>query len=183
MIEIRTERPGEQRDVHDVTVEAFGQSGFGHHGEAPLIQQLRENDPGCWSLVALMDGRLVGHALFSSVAIQYDNGEVSGMGLGPMAVSVRHQGTGIGSALIKFGINQLFNDGVPFIVVLGHPGYYPKFGFEAASKLGWFHGFQGIPQEVFFGIVNDRVKFPFAGRGRVFYRPEFGNQHTHGDSR
>ncbi len=69
------------------------------------------------------------------------------MGLAPMAVAPDCQRRGIGTLLVQAGLNELSQSGCPIVVVLGHPEYYPRFGFVPAAELGITHGFEGIPQD------------------------------------
>jgi predicted N-acetyltransferase YhbS len=88
------------------------------------------------SLVAETDGRLVGHILFTMARLQPDDQKVSVRILGPLAVSGDFQGQGLGGVLITQGLKLLAESGVGLVFVLGHPGYYPKFGFQTAGALG-----------------------------------------------
>jgi predicted N-acetyltransferase YhbS len=88
------------------------------------------------SLVAETDGKLVGHILFTVARLQPGNQEVSVRILAPLAVSTDFQCEGIGGVLIKEGLKELAESGVDLVFVLGHPGYYPKFGFQTAGLLG-----------------------------------------------
>jgi len=90
-----------------------------------------------FSLVAEIDGRVVGHALFTAVRLQSDRQSVSGQILAPLAVSKEHQGKGIGGSLIAEGLKHLAASGVELVFVLGHPDYYRKFGFRPARVLGY----------------------------------------------
>jgi len=93
------------------------------------------------------------------------------MGLAPMAVLPDHQREGIGSELVRTGIERLRNVGCPFVIVLGHPEYYPRFGFEVASH----HGIRGewdVPDEAFMILVLDESEMQGVS-GLVKYRPEF----------
>ena len=98
------------------------------------------------SLVAETDGRLVGHILFTVARLQPDDEEVSARILAPLAVSRHFQGEGVGGMLIRAGLKQLAESGVDLVFVLGHPGYYPKFGFQTAGVLGFAAPYQ-IPSE------------------------------------
>lgn len=185
MITIRTETPADEAAIRRVTVDAFAASPFGHHGEADLIDAVRAGGPPYLSLVACAAGEVVGHLLLSRVEIHpAGDGETSprliGMGLAPMAVAPTHQRSGIGSSLVTRGLAMLTEQRRPFVVVLGHPDYYPRFGFEPASAYGVTHGFVGLSQELFFlkrlGDAQSGV-FSAKGAGRAFYLPEFGPQH------
>jgi putative acetyltransferase len=128
---------------------------------------LRSSGASLLSLVATSNGRIVAHAQYSPVSV---NGTI-GAGLGPIAVHPDHQRQGIGSALIEAGNATLRQTGCPFVVVLGHADYYPRFGFEPASRYGvtceW-----DVPDDVFMMLVLDRSKMTGVS-GRAVYRQEF----------
>ena len=88
------------------------------------------------SLVAVVQNRVVGHVLFSPATVESEGSVVRGMGLAPMAVLPEWQRRGIGSELIGSGIAGLASRQCPFVLVLGHAEYYPRFGFEPASRYG-----------------------------------------------
>jgi len=170
----------EAREDHDavrrVIVDAFAHSEFGYHGEADIVDRVRDECAEVLSLVATDAERIVGHILFSPVAIHTADKVVRGMGLAPMAVSPDHQQMGIGTALVETGLRQLDHAGCPFVVVLGHPAYYPRFGFLPAARYGISHRFVGIPQDVFFvrGLKSDVLET--IRDGTASYRHEFGAQ-------
>lgn len=97
------------------------------------------------SLVAEMDGNLAGHVLFTAAKIG-SSPEVSVRILAPLAVSTDYQDMGVGGTLICEGLKQLADEGVDLVFVLGHPGYYPKFGFQPAGVIG-FEAPYPIPSE------------------------------------
>ena len=123
-------------------------------------------------MVALVDDRIVGHILFSPATIEGEKEIVVGMGLAPMAVLPELQRQGIGSELVKNGIERLKKIQCPFVIVLGHPEYYPRFGFERASLYKISSQWDGIPDEAFMIIAFDRGTIPEAG-GIAWYRSEF----------
>ena len=176
MISIRSESPLDWDSVRRVIVEAFTTCEFGHSGEADIVDQLRHNCPEVLSLVATDGEVVVGHILFSPVSILITDGEVRGMGLAPMAVAPDRQRVGIGTALVESGLQKLSEAGCPFVVVLGHPLYYPRFGFVPAAQYGISHGFVEVPQNVFFIKVLDENVTPSISNGQINYRPEFGPQ-------
>jgi putative acetyltransferase len=134
-ITIRREKPEDQPSVHEVNSLAFSQA-FGHAGEADLVDALREEAHPYISLVALLDGSVVGHIFFSPVTIEDEDSRFTAMGLAPMAVLPEHQRRGIGSRLVRQGLEECRRDGHNIVVVLGHPDYYPRFGFEPAAPKG-----------------------------------------------
>lgn len=113
--------------MHAVNVATFGRS-----AEADLVDSLRQTTRSLISLVAEVDGALVGHILFSSVSLAGQS-ERGIMGLGPMAVLPEYQRQGLGSALIREGLRRCAAFDAEAVVVVGHPEYYPRFGFVPAS--------------------------------------------------
>ena len=95
------------------------------------------------------------------------------MGLAPMAVLPGHQRKGIGSELVRAGLAELRERDCPFVIVLGHPEYYPRFGFEPASGHGVKCEWE-VPDEAFMILVLDEARLPEAG-GTARYRPEFSD--------
>jgi putative acetyltransferase len=160
---VRPELPGDVPSIRQVHELAFGQ-----RLEADLVDRLRRSCPELLSLVALDDGALTGHILFTPVAVA----GVTGMGLGPMSVLPSRQGRGIGSALVTHGLDLLRDRGCPFVVVVGHPGYYPRFGFERASRLGLRCRWDAVPDEAFMALVFSPPAMAGVS-GVVSYREEF----------
>lgn len=128
---IRQETREDNKSVHALNELAFGQS-----LEADIVDKLRNNCDDVLSLVAVENERIVGHILFSPAEIEGPRGLLKGMGLAPMAVLPDRQRQGIGTLLINKGIEELKKLNCPFIIVLGHQEYYPRFGFERASLYG-----------------------------------------------
>ena len=162
-IDVREERPGDGEAIRALHLIAFGQS-----EEADIVDALRRNGGVRLSLVATVDGDLVGHILYSPINI---GGRCEGVALGPMAVHPDRQGAGVGAALVAAGNARLANDGCPCVVVLGHAAYYPRFGFAPAAARGvtcqW-----PVPDDVFMLLVLDESKMRGV-LGRAEYRPEF----------
>jgi len=104
-----------------------------------LVNDLLEDETAkpLLSLVAEKDGKLAGHILFTTARLQPENQELSIRILAPLAVSSDAQGEGIGGVLIGEGLKQLAESGVDLVFVLGHPRYYPRFGFQTAGILGF----------------------------------------------
>ncbi len=131
--EVRAERGGEEKDVYAVVRAAFGQD-----DEARLVEALRR-DPAFvagLSLVAVDAGRVVGHLLMTRAAVETAEGDVECLALAPMAVVPGLQRCGVGSLLVERGLAEARGMGHALVVVLGHPEYYPRFGFEQASGYG-----------------------------------------------
>lgn len=167
MIEIREELPQDIPAIRKVNELAFGQP-----IEADIVDRLRENCPGNVSLVAVEEGQLVGHIFFSPVTLDIPGRVIEGMGLAPMAVMPDRQGHGIGSDLVRKGLDVLRERNCPFVIVLGHPDYYPRFGFEKASKYGITCQWENVPDEAFMVLILNWVAMEGA-RGVARYSDEF----------
>ncbi len=172
---IRPEVPDDHAAVQGIVAEAFAGTEFGHQGEADLVIALRKA-PEAISLVAIEGDRVCGHILFTRVRIHAGDERIEGLGLAPMAVDPEWQGRGIGSSLVEAGLCLSKERDVPFVVVYGHPDYYPRFGFVPALECDLRHGFEGMPLDLFFvRILDDRVLARIRG-GTARYREAFGPQ-------
>jgi len=176
MVSIRTETASDHDAVRRLIRDAFSDCLLGHNGEADLVEVLRKNCDELLALVAVDKDTVVGHILFSPVSIRTASGVLQGMGLAPMAVAPSRQNTGIGTTLVESGLQRLVANGCPFVVVLGHPHYYPRFGFVPASQRRLSHGLDGIRQDGFFVKVLDPEVVQSMANGTAIYRPEFGPQ-------
>ncbi len=166
MVIIREEKKQDIELIRQVNNKAFGQS-----QEANIVDKLRNNCPSFLSLVSELDNKVVGHILFTPVIIETDKEALEGMGLAPMAVLPEHQKQGIGSKLVKEGLNKVQKSGCPFVIVLGHAEYYPKFGFEPAKQYGIRSEWK-VPDEAFMIVVFDKSKLQGIS-GVAKYRSEF----------
>jgi putative acetyltransferase len=122
---IRHERPDDVDAIRAVNDAAFGRPVEGH-----LTDQLRTEGAVLMSLVAEEAGDIVGHILFSRVAIEPQGGRLPAAILGPVAVVPTKQNQGIGSALVRRGLDECASIGINAVVLVGHPAYYPRFGFD-----------------------------------------------------
>jgi putative acetyltransferase len=143
-IRIRDESEGDAAVIGEVTVAAFASMAISSHTEQFIVEALRAAGALTLSLVAEVDGQIVGHIAFSPVTMS--DGTGGWYGLGPVSVLPQHQCRGIGSALIEAGLARLQGLGARGCCLVGHPLYYRRFGFENASGLAH----EGVPPEVFF---------------------------------
>jgi putative acetyltransferase len=167
MISIRIEEPGDIPAVRSLNELAFGQP-----EEAAIVDTLRNHCGDLLSLVATRDGEVVGHILFSPATLEGPDGVIVGMGLAPMAVLPEYQRQGIGVALVDVGLATLRDQGCPFVIVVGHPEYYPRFGFEPASRHGVRCQWDGVPDEAFMILILDEPAMTGVS-GVARYRDEF----------
>jgi putative acetyltransferase len=141
---------------------------FGRPEEAALVDALRAHGQMVLSLVAEVDGRVVGHVAFSPVTI----GSRTGVGLAPLAVLPECQRRGAGAELVRRGLAECRAAGHDFAVVLGEPAYYARFGFEPAARHGARCEFDA-PEDAF--MILALRPGALAGLGGVArYAPEFG---------
>jgi putative acetyltransferase len=146
---IRHEKPEDTPLIHSVIVQTFKRD-----AEARLADKLRRSCTDHLSLVAEDNGTIVGHIMFSPVHIINDT-TVTGMGLAPMTVIPVQQRRGIGKLLVKEGLKILGAKDCPFVIVLGHPDYYPRFGFQPASRFNIKSQWDDVPDEAFMILVMD----------------------------
>lgn len=165
-ITIRQEMPGDASTIRRLNEAAFGQT-----DEADLVDALRKNCDDLLSLVAVEGDEIVGHALWSPANIESGKTVTKGMGLGPVGVLPKFQRKGIGTALINEGIGLLRSRACPFIMVLGHPAYYPRFGFVPAAGHGITSEWD-MPDSAFLVLLLEPSCATHI-RGIAKYRPEF----------
>lgn len=166
MLTIRPEQTGDAAAVREVNTRAFGRA-----SEADLVDLLRQRGGTTLSLVGVIQGRVVGHVLFTPVTIESPHSRLPALGLGPVAVLPEFQKRGIGSSLIRAGLEQCRQAGHEIVVVLGHPEYYPRFGFGPSLAYG-VRFEQDVPEEAF--MLLELRPGALAGQGGVVkYRPEF----------
>ena len=145
---------------------------FGQPDEGRIVDKLRKSCNGILSIVAISNNKIVGHIMFSPVTIEAQEGVIEGMGLAPMAVLPELQNQGIGSKLLKEGLRIIRNTSCPFVIVLGHEKYYPRFGFKRASKYGLKSQWEGVPDDAFMAIILNYLVMRGVS-GIVRYREEF----------
>lgn len=140
---IRPERIEDIQKIRSINLEAFNTE-----AEADLVEALRDSGIPLISLVAEQDGESVGHILFSPMTLEQGGSRTSIAGLAPMAVLPACQNKGIGSMLVEEGLVYCKNAGYAAVVVLGHPHYYPRFGFVPSISYGITSEYD-VPPEVF----------------------------------
>lgn len=163
MILIRDESKDDIDVISTVTAAAFETLEISSHTEQFIVEALRSAGVLSLSLVAELDGQVVGHIAFSPVTMS--DGTPDWYGLGPVSVLPALQRTGIGKALIFEGLARLKTLGARGCCLVGHPDYYPKFGFVNLPGLG----IDGVPPEAFFALAFDGC-FP---QGQVMFHAAF----------
>jgi putative acetyltransferase len=160
---IRDERHGDFSAISDITIAAFETMEISNHTEQFIIEALRADNALSVSLVAEIDGHVVGHVAFSPVTMS-DRTE-RWYGLGPVSVHPDYQRKGIGKALIQEGLLRLRNLKAKGCCLVGHPQYYRQFGFVNTEELSH----EGVPQEAFFVLPFDGV----IPHGQVLFHEAF----------
>jgi putative acetyltransferase len=156
---------------HRAAVRAVNELAFGRPNEADLVDALREKAHPNIAIVAIVGDEVVGHIFFSPVSIESGDDSFAAMGLAPMAVLPAYQSQGIGSQLVRQGLRECQRIGHDIVVVLGHPNYYPRFGFVRASLKGLRSEYDAA-DEAF--MVAELSEAALNGRrGLVKYRSEF----------
>ncbi len=165
---IRRETPDDY-----VAIEAITEAAFGKPREARMVEAIRASDGFVpeLSLVAEDSDLAVGHIILSYVGLR---GSVRRLlELGPMSVARDRQREGIGSALVRKALRLADERGEPLVLVLGHPTYYPRFGFRPASELGISPPEPKIPDEVFMALPLSA--YDAAIRGRIVFPSAFAD--------
>ena len=116
-----------------MAIHSINEASFGRPDEANLVDSLRRDGVILASLVAELERGIVGHILFSRMSIETDGGSIPAAALAPIAVLPKHQRQGIGGRLIRYGLDLLRRRGEYIVIVLGHPDYYPRFGFSSGK--------------------------------------------------
>lgn len=146
--QIRPEQTGDRPSILSITQDAFGQP-----DEARLAKALiKKHGDNAISLVAHTDqDEIVGHVLLTPAWISGEDGArlMDGMALAPVSVDLGYQRSGVGAILCQMAMNVASERGVPFVILLGHPDYYPRFGFEPAHLHGIMCPYPDAPREAF----------------------------------
>ena len=167
MTAIRVATPSDEAALVRVHAAAFGRA-----AEAEIARRLHARGAECVSLAAFEGDELVGHVLFSPISVDGRSFPRTPLGLGPVGVLPGLQRSGTGIALCRAGIDACRARAAPFLVVLGHPTYYPRFGFVPAVRFGLSFG-DAPPRDAF--MAMELTPGALDGvRGPVRYGPEFG---------
>ncbi len=166
MLVIRPETPEDADSIRHVNQQAFGQE-----DESKLVEKLRNNGVLTISLVAVQDNEIIGHIAFSPVKVESERSSFEAIALAPMAVLPAHQRKGIGSQMVRAGLEECRRLGHEVVVLVGHPDYYPRFGFMPAKPGGIDCEFE-VPEEAWM-ILELRAGALAGRRGTVRFRPEF----------
>jgi putative acetyltransferase len=162
-ITIRKETDADVRAITEVTEAAFQTMEISDHTEQFIVTALRKAGALTVSLVAELDGKVVGHIAFSPVTMS--DGTADWYGMGPVSVLPQVQRQGIGKALVQEGLARLKGLKARGCCLVGHPEYYRKFGFQNTPELG----LEGVPPEVFFALSFDG----YVPRGTVSFHDAF----------
>ncbi len=160
------EREGDQRGV----IRSIHEAAFGRPDEADLVDNLRAEGVVLAALVAELEDRIVGHILFSRMSIETAGRSVPAAALAPLSVLPEHHRRGVGGQLIRQGLDALRRQGERIVLVLGHPDYYPRFGFSSGKASSLAHSF---PPAAYMAL--ELVAGALDGiEGRVKYASSFG---------
>jgi putative acetyltransferase len=167
-LRIRAEVPADREAISAVTDAAFGKP-----LEAQMVEAIRQSDGFVpeLSLVAEADGRIVGHLMLSYVGLEGQGRRL--LELAPMSVHPDWQRRGVGSALIQEALRIADERREPLVLVLGHPTYYPRFGFRPASEIG-LAAPGDFPDDVFMAVPLQAYEPEI--RGRVVFPPAFAGE-------
>lgn len=165
-VSIRPERAGDRAAIHQILAAAFPTA-----AEADLVDRLRDVVTAKVSLVAEVDGVVVGHILFTPVILRDGASRQHAVGLAPMAVHPEHQRQGIGSTLVVAGLEACAAVGDSLVFVVGHPEFYPRFGFGPAAPRGFHYIDEGFDSYLFVAELEEGA---LDGKhGWIEYHPEF----------
>lgn len=166
MISLRPATPEDYPEIRYLLERAFEQ-----RNEADLVEALRAGGFAALELIAESGGALAGHIFYSPVSLSDGARSVRAAALAPLAVHPDYQRRGIGGALVHMSIPMLAHSGFETLLVLGHPDYYPRFGFSAEAAANILHPFPPGPHfmalELAPGVLDNF-------RGRLVYPPPFG---------
>lgn len=172
---IRKEETFDYKEVIELTTKAFENMPFADGGEDKLVERLRKapNFISELSLVAESEGKILGHILFTPATIENGQKQFQTLVLGPVSVLPEFQKQGIGGELIKAGHKKAIDCGFDSVILIGHPEYYPRFGYKPASGWGIKTHYQ-LPSDDVFMAVELKENALKNVSGMVIFPPEFG---------
>lgn len=167
---LRQEEEKDHQKVFEVIEKAFKNAEYSDHQEHFLVEKLRKSDAFIpeLSIVAEIDGEIVGHILFTKIKVENDSTSFESLALAPVSVLPEFQNKGIGGLLINYGHTLAKDLGYTSVILIGHENYYPKFGYEKTTNFGISFPFD-IPEENGMAIaltenglenINGVVKYP-----------------------
>lgn len=162
---IRTEQAEDRQAIFSLIEAAFRTHPFSHQTEHKLVDALRDDNALLVSLVALEDGEVMGHIAFSDVLI--DGKDCGWVGMGPVAARINRQRQGIGSALVRAGLEAVRKLGKRGCVLAGDPAFYLRFGFKPDALLT----LEGVPPQYFLALAFEGETVP---SGAVAFHKAFG---------
>ncbi len=162
-------RPEANKDIDGIR--RVNEQAFGQKAEAELIDNLRQRKTITLSLVADTKGQIIGHILFSPVTVESDESSFHAITLAPMAVLPAYQHKGIGSQLVRTGLEECRLLGHDLVFVVGYPEYYTRFGFVQARPKGFDCEFE-VPDEAWM-VLELKEKAPPRRGGTVHFQSEF----------
>jgi putative acetyltransferase len=166
LLHIRPETREDVPSIHNINVQAFGRE-----AEAVVFDKIRERGALKIALVAVENGALVGYIAFSQVDIVPKLQGFCAMTLAPLSVLPAYQKRGIGSALVKAGLEECQEQGQDAVFLVGHSDYYPRFGFVPAREKGFECEYEA-PDEAWM-VLELKEGALFGKQGRVKFQPEF----------
>ena len=167
-MEIRHETNADIVAIHNLNCKAFETD-----AEASIVDALRSSNNLELSLVAIEEGKVVGHIAYSPMHLEESKTSLKIMALAPMAVDPDRQKNGIGSKLVRASLEELKSRNVDLVFLIGYPEYYPRFGFKPAfSTLGVKSNFEGVPDEAFM-VLKLCEKDLDLNNCKVIFRQEF----------
>ncbi|CUX17794.1 GNAT family N-acetyltransferase [Clostridium sp. C105KSO13] len=170
---IRQETKDDYKITETVVEKAFGNEKHSNHSEQFLVAELRKGNVFIpeLSIVAEVDRKIVGHAMFTKLLIKNGDKNYASLALAPVSVLPGFQNQGIGSKMILYGLNLSKELGFKSVIVLGHEKYYPRFGFKPASKWGIKAPYD-VPNEAFMAVELEKDALDNVA-GTVVYGKEF----------
>ena len=164
---VRAERENDREAIYAANLAAFGNA-----AEAKLVEALRAEARPVISLVAELAEQVIGHIMFSPACLAA-HPELRIMGLAPMAVLPEYQRNGVGSALVEAGLEECRSLGMKAVIVLGHPAYYPRFGFQPSNRFNMESEYD-VPAEIFMALELEPGALSDVS-GRVGYHDAFSD--------